>query len=64
MIGFWISIYGMLFGTLCSLKAKEKNRYPKNWFTLGFIFGVFAYLFLIMLPAENEPAKEVSYNLG
>ena len=64
MFGFWFAVYGMFFGTLCSLKAKGKNRHPKNWFTLGFILGAFAYLVLILLPSENETTNEVSYNLG
>ena len=57
MFGFWFAIYGLFFGTLCSLKAKEKNRFTKNWFLLGFIFGIFAYLVLIslsILDSEEE----------
>ena len=55
MFGLWFSIYGLFMGTICSLKANEKNRYTKNWFLLGFVFGIFAYLVLTLLPnAENE----------
>jgi hypothetical protein len=54
MFGFWFSIYGLFFGSTCSVKAKGKNRFTKNWFTLGFVFGIFAYIVLISLPGENE----------
>lgn len=59
MFGFWFSIYGLFFGTLCSLKAKEKNRFTKNWFLFGFIFGIFAYLVLVNLPVLNSAEVEL-----
>ena len=64
MFGFWFSIYGLLFGSLCSTKAKEKNRHTKNWFLLGFIFGVFAYAVLTLLPDEFENENQVRFNIA
>jgi hypothetical protein len=56
MFGLWFSIAGLIFGTLCSLKAKEKNRVQKDWFTLGFIFSIIALGILYLLPAVGvEP---------
>ena len=64
MFGFWFAIYGLFFGTLCTLKAKEKNRFTKNWFLFGFIFGIFAYLVLINLSVlESEEDELVPNNV-
>ena len=61
MFGLWFSICGLLFGSLCSVKAKEKNRHTKNWFLLGFIFGVLAYAVLSILPGEDKSEYSVHY---
>ena len=63
MFGLWFSIYGLICGTLCSIKAKEKNRYTKDWFLLGFVFGVFAFIFLFVLPSIDRAETIVDYNL-
>ncbi len=62
MFGLWFAIYCMSFGILCSLKANEKSRHKKNWFTIGFIFGVFAYILLLALPNTNDDEMHVSFN--
>lgn len=54
MFGLWFAIYGMLFGSLCSIKASVKNRNTKNWFVLGFVFGIFAFVFLMTLSKVND----------
>ena len=54
MIGLWFAINGLFLGTLCSLKAKSKNRYTHDWFLLGFVFGIFAYIFLLILPNADK----------
>ena len=54
MFGLWFAIYGILFGTLCSVKASAKNRNTKNWFVLGFVFGIFAFVFLMILSKVND----------
>ncbi len=59
MFGLWFSIAGLIFGTLCSLKAKEKNKAQEDWFTLGFIFSFLALGVLHFLPSVGgEPKKE------
>ena len=56
MFGLWFSLIGLLFGTLCSIKAKEKNRFQHDWFILGFIFSLIAIVVLNFLSAKsNEP---------
>jgi len=57
MLGFWFSVVGLLFGVICSLKAKKKNRTQHDWFILGFLFSVLAYL-LIYLLRKIENIKE------
>jgi len=55
MFGLWFSIIGLIFGSLCSFLAKDKNRAQKEWFTLGFIFSVFALVLIYLLSdVENE----------
>ena len=53
MFGFWFSIIGLVFGVVCSLKAREKNRASQEWFILGFIFSFLAYIVISLLPAEG-----------
>lgn len=62
MFGLWFSIVGLLFGTLCSLKAKEKNRVQKDWFTLGFVFSVFAFVIIYLLPATETDSAAAKYS--
>ncbi len=57
MFGLWFSIAGLIFGTLCSLKAKEKNRVQKDWFILGFVFSFFALAFLYSSKTHNVISK-------
>lgn len=65
MFGLWFSIAGLFFGTLCSLKAKEKNRAQKDWFTLGFIFSIIALGILYILPRVSvEPVDTDFSNAG
>ena len=61
MFGLWFSIVGLLFGILCSLKAKEKNRVQKDWFTLGFVFSVLALVIIYLLPATETDFAEAKY---
>ncbi|HOI28889.1 MAG TPA: hypothetical protein PLZ15_03945 [Melioribacteraceae bacterium] len=39
MAGLFIAITGLVFGTLCSKAAIKFDRFPKNWFLIGFISG-------------------------
>lgn len=62
MFGLWYSIAGLFFGTLCSLKAKEKNRAQKDWFTLGFIFSVIALGILYLLPSLGVEPVDAGFS--
>lgn len=53
MFGLWFSIVGLIFGTLCSFAAKEKNRIQKEWFILGFIFSILGFILLHLLPNKK-----------
>jgi len=58
MFGLWFSLIGLLFGTLCSFIAREKNRHCQNWFLAGFVFSFAAILFLLILPAVKPEKQE------
>ncbi len=62
MFGLWYSIAGLIFGTLCSLKAKEKNRVQKDWFTLGFIFSIIALGILYILPSVDVEPVDIGFS--
>lgn len=62
MFGLWFSIAGLIFGTLCSLKAKEKNRAQKDWFTLGFIFSIIALGILHLLPSVGVESGDTCFS--
>jgi hypothetical protein len=43
----------ILDGVMCRLFARN-NGYPKNlWTVLGFVFGIWAILFLVLLPKRQ-----------
>jgi len=54
MFGLWYAVIGLVFGSLCSFKAKGKNRTQKEWFILGFIFSILGYMLLHLLPNKKE----------
>ena len=62
MFGLWFSIIGLVFGVLCSFKAREKNRVGEDWFLLGFIFSVITLAILHFLPDENIAPVESEYS--
>ncbi len=47
-------IWGMGWGLLCLGIAKEKNKNPRLWLILGFLFSIVAFLFLIKRPSDEE----------
>lgn len=53
MFGLWFSIVGLIFGALCSFKARGKNRTQKEWFILGFIFSILGFTILYLLPNKK-----------
>lgn len=58
MFGLWFSIFGLLFGGLCSYEAKRKGRSHQDWFLLGFLFSIAALLILHFLPNEQSNRNE------
>jgi hypothetical protein len=61
MFGFYYAIIGLVFGFLCSKKAKEKGISYKDWFTLGFALNIFAYFAISMVSEKGREAKELYY---
>lgn len=59
MFGLWFSILGLLFGGLCSYEAKRKGRSHQDWFFLGFLFSVAAFVVLHLLPNERSKGNEI-----
>lgn len=62
MLGFWIVPIGTVFGILCSIKARKKERSFNDWFILGFIFSVAALLIITFLP--NNSAKDENFTFN
>lgn len=54
MFGLWLAISGLFFGTICSYFAKKYDRFPKNWFLVGFISGPLGLLIIVLLQKLNE----------
>lgn len=62
MFGLWFSIIGLIFGTLCSFKARKKDRAQKEWFALGFIFSIFAFGILYLLPSVGVETVDTDFS--
>lgn len=54
MLGLWLAILGLVFGSLCAFHAKKQERYTKNWFLIGFVSGPIGLLIIYLLPKLNE----------
>jgi len=63
MLGFWIVPVGAVFGVLCSMKARKKERSFNDWFILGFIFSVIALLIISLLPEANLKGGKLNYHI-
>lgn len=50
MLFYIFILNGLVFGFLCSWIAEQKNRNSTNWFILGAILGLFAFIALIAAP--------------
>ncbi len=59
-----IAILGLLFGSLCSIQAKKKNRFTKNWFLTGFLTGPIGLTLISFLPNLNQHEKRENNNLA
>ena len=53
-------IGGAIMGYFCSQMAKRRGRSPKNWFFVGFFFGLFGLIAMLFIPLESkkEPEKK------
>jgi hypothetical protein len=61
MLGFYYAAAGLLFGILCSYKAKNKLTYNEEWFIIGFIFNLPGYLILLLLlKAKGRQEKKIA----
>ena len=60
MFWFWFAIHGMILGSACSYIARNRNRYTKNWFLMGFVFGVIALAVLVLLPYHEYESDAIS----
>lgn len=49
MTGLLFAISGLVFGSLCSKAAMKYDRFPKNWFLIGFISGPVGLLMLYII---------------
>lgn len=54
MLGLWLAILGLVFGSLCAYHAKKQERYTKNWFLIGFVSGPIGLLVINLLPKLTE----------
>ena len=41
---------------LCGVMAKNKNRSVLGWLFLGALFGIFAFILLLVLPIKQKEA--------
>lgn len=62
LVVVWILlvIVWLLFGFACSWVAKSKGRDPGGWLILGFIFGIFALVVVVLLETSDETSDETS----
>jgi hypothetical protein len=47
---------GLIFGSACMCLAEHKGY--KNYFPVGFLFGIFGLIYVAGLPVSDERAKE------
>lgn len=61
MFGFYYSIIGLIFGVLCSIKAKEMGIRNMEWFTIGFAFNIPAYLVLHIYASRTGSSRQAAF---
>jgi len=59
MFGLWYSLIGLVFGSICSYYARQKDRAQKDWFTLGFVFSFIAFGVILLLPPTKKEEDDV-----
>ena len=59
-------LYVICFGVVTSLAAKSRNRDPLGWFFIGFLFGLFGLIAVLVMGDQEEnndlhsPAQNVA----
>ena len=55
----WVIFFvqAIVFGGFSAFIAKEKNRDSLNWLCLGFLFGIVAFLALLVVPKIDATTK-------
>ena len=53
----WLMIW-IAFGIVCALAAKPRGRNPAVWFFLGVLFGPFALVAVLVMPAVSSAQME------
>jgi hypothetical protein len=64
MFGFYYAVLGLIFGILCSVKAKDMKISNTEWFTLGFAFNIPAYLALFVYASRTDSSKQIDFHSG
>lgn len=57
MTGLYFSIIGLIFGSLCSYKAKKNEYCTKNWFLVGFVLGPLGLIIINLRQTFNRNLK-------
>jgi hypothetical protein len=60
MVLTWILIYGIAFAVVTALAAKSRGRDPLTWALIGFFFGVFG-LIAVLVMEEQELEDDVDW---
>lgn len=61
MAGFYYSLIGILFGILCSRKAKKLGFENEEWFTFGFAFNIVSYFALKIAELKIRRSEEITF---
>jgi len=62
---FWIFIIlfdAIAFGTVTALAAKNRGREPFDWFLIGFIFGIFGLVALLVMKNLERENADLSHS--
>ena len=54
MLIVYFLFYALAFGIVTSLAAKNKNRDPAPWFFIGFLFGVFGLIAVLVMEEQVD----------
>ena len=58
MVLFWILLYAVAFGGVTSLAANSRRKDPAFWFLVGFVFGVFGLIAVLVTGESDEDQEE------